>query len=230
MNLLIKKVLEFKKTNNEKIYEDIISRLNYLINKQCSKINSYYKEDLRQELLFEIYKKLSQYKILKMDEINLDYENKKNNKYYNIFKEIYQKEAETQNYNILNENNEFYLFYLENQFRKYINILCNHIRIDFCRKHKINENLKNISLNRIGNDEEEYIYKIIDQSENSAAVKINYSLLNEEELNFIKLFYENDTILTEKEVAKKLGITQQAVSSRLQKIKKKYILNKQRNN
>ena len=39
---------------------------------------------------------------------------------------------------------------------------------------------------------------------------------------FLFNFIENDTLLTEQEVAKKLGITQQAVNKRKKKICKKY--------
>ena len=41
-------------------------------------------------------------------------------------------------------------------------------------------------------------------------------------LFFFKLFFENDKILKGVEVANKLGVTQQAVSVRLKRIREKY--------
>ena len=44
------------------VFEDIINELDKLINIQCSKIVKYHKEDLKQELLFEIFKEIPYYK------------------------------------------------------------------------------------------------------------------------------------------------------------------------
>lgn len=61
MNELIKKVLKFQQEQDEYLFEEIISELDNIINFQCSKIIRSYKKDLKQELLFEIFKEIPHY-------------------------------------------------------------------------------------------------------------------------------------------------------------------------
>ena len=46
--------------------------------------------------------------------------------------------------------------------------------------------------------------------------------VNEDDYAFLLLFIEKGNVLTQKDVAIKLGITQQAVSKKMKKIKEKY--------
>ena len=52
-------------------------------------------------------------------------------------------------------------------------------------------------------------------------LEYNDKILNQKEIDFLNLFYEKEKILTEQQVADKLGITQQAVNKRKKKIYKK---------
>ena len=236
MNKLIKKVLEFKKTNDEVIFEEIIHDLDKVKNYQCSKMVKFYNEDLRQELLFEIYKTIPKYEPLKKltlkneetSKIYLIYKNISRSKYYKSFIKKYKiKDDIEDKKNIVELINEFYLFCNENQFKKFISVICKRRRIDFYRKNKISNDLNNFRLNDIASDGEEYIYKVIDEK-NTNKFEVDYSLLSNKDREFLKLFFEDGVRIKEKEVAKKIGVSQQAVSSRLKRIKNRYknIINK----
>ena len=94
--------------------------------------------------------------------------------------------------------------------------------IDFIRKHKIDKELKIISLNKVNDyDGEELLDKIADTTSLKNYSEIDYSLLTNEEIEFLNLFYKDNKKLTELEVANILDISQQAVSKRLIKIKNK---------
>lgn len=94
--------------------------------------------------------------------------------------------------------------------------------IDFIRKHKIDKQLKIISLNKVNDyDGEELLDKIADTTSLKNYSEIDYSLLTNEEIEFLNLFYKYNKKLTELEVANILDISQQAVSKRLIKIKNK---------
>jgi hypothetical protein len=94
--------------------------------------------------------------------------------------------------------------------------------IDFIRKHKIDKELKIISLNKVNDyDGEELLDKIADTTSLKNYSEIDYSLLTNEEIEFLNLFYKYNKKLTELEVANILDISQQAVSKRLIKIKNK---------
>ena len=63
--------------------------------------------------------------------------------------------------------------------------------------------------------------KIADTTSLKNYSEIDYSLLTNEEIEFLNLFYKDNKKLTELEVANILDISQQAVSKRLIKIKYK---------
>lgn len=118
--------------------------------------------------------------------------------------------------------NEFYLFCNQNQFKNYINKVLNNKLIDFIRTNKIDREIKIISLNIVNDyDGEELLYKIPDTNSSKIYSEIDYSLLTNKEVEFLNLFYKDNEKLTEIEVANILGISQQAVSKRLIKIKNK---------
>lgn len=70
-------------------------------------------------------------------------------------------------------------------------------------------------------DGEELLDKIADTTSLKNYSEIDYSLLTNEEIEFLNLFYKDNKKLTELEVANILDISQQAVSKRLIKIKNK---------
>ena len=233
MNTLIKKVLEYQKSKNEIVFKEIINILKPVINTYVSKIDRYYSQDLKQELLCSIYKSLLKFKHNKkeitinlgLSDIKKIYDEIIKHKYYDSFK---VKFVEFKSLDILKTNdiikmiNEFYLFCNQNQFKNYINKVLNNKLIDFIRTNKIDREIKIISLNIVNDyDGEELLYKIPDTNSSKIYSEIDYSLLTNKEVEFLNLFYKDNEKLTEIEVANILGISQQAVSKRLIKIKNK---------
>lgn len=197
MNKLIKSIIKYQQTKDDDTFNKIIKDINYIINKNLKKLDKEYKDDLKQEILMSIFKVVNNFKI---KTLNTDLS------YIDNFKEKYKNLT---NYNMEEEYN---LFCNENQFRKYIDILCKNKVIDFIRKEK-HENV--ISLNNLVDENNELLDMIKDEK-----IKEKEIIFSSKNLEFLNHFIENDRILTQKEVAKKLGISQQAVSKKLKKIKK----------
>lgn len=233
MNTLINKVQEYQQSNNDLIFEDISTILTPLINKKLSKIDKKYIQDLKQELWLSMYEAVLKFKLekkeisinMKLSKIKVIYDEVIKNKYFTSFKLNYNEFNSldiTKKDELVKLINEFYKFCNQNQFLKYIKTVINNKYIDFLRKHKNDKEI--ISLNIINDyDDEELLYKIVDENPTSINYEIDYSLLTNEEINFLKLFHKDNRKLKEIEVAKILGISQQAVSKRLKKIKNKLI-------
>jgi len=66
------------------------------------------------------------------------------------------------------------------------------------------------------------INQIADESTKEKNNPLNKYKMTIDEIVFLEKFIDNNSLLSESEVAKKLGISQQAVSKRRQKIRKKY--------
>ena len=196
MNKLIKNIIKYQQTKENDTFNKIIKDINYIINKNLKKLDKEYKDDLKQEILMSIFKVVNNFKI---KTLNTDLS------YIDNFKEKYKNVT---NYNMEEEYN---LFCNENQFRKYIDILCKNKVIDFIRKEK-HENV--ISLNNLVDEKNELLDMIKDEK-----IKEKEITFSSKNLEFLNHFIENDRILTQKEVAKKLGISQQAVSKKIKKIK-----------
>ena len=103
---------------------------------------------------------------------------------------------------------------------------------NFIDKYQIKNNLQidllyeyNLFCNE--NQFRKYIDKtclfIKDNQKLFANINVLEDILKKEEIDFISSFIEGGRILTQKEVASKLGISQQLVSYRFNKIKKKLI-------
>ena len=198
MNKLIKNIIKYQQTKENDTFNKIIKDINYIINKHLKKLEKNNKDDLKQEILMSIFKVVNNFKI---KTLNADLS------YIDNFKEKYKNET---NYNFEEEYN---LFCNENQFRKYIDLLCKNKVIDFIRKEK-QENI--ISLNRLV-DENTELLELIKEKE-IKDIKILYS---SKDLEFLNNFIEENRILTQKEVEKKLGTSQQVISYKINKIKKK---------
>ena len=196
MNKLIKSIIKYQQTKENDTFNKIIKDINYIINKNLKKLDKEYKDDLKQEILMSIFKVVNNFKI---KTLNTDLS------YIDNFKEKYKNVT---NYNMEEEYN---LFCNENQFRKYIEVLCKNKVIDFIRKEK-HENV--ISLNNLVDEKNELLDIIKDEK-----IKEKEITFSSKNLEFLNHFIENDRILTQKEVAKKLGISQQAVSKKIKKIK-----------
>ena len=223
INWLIKKVMVYKKSGDDVMFNEIVSCLESKIKYYLKKLNYSNigdKDDIKQEIIIKIYKVLNIFNIRDIDisydvfvcELN---EVKKcnsvfrNNEYlYNFYNEY--KDIISDNFDYNNLYYEFKLFCNENQLKKYIDISIENLIKDLFRKSKkelvYGENIES-------NCDDYKISKEIDLS------KINMS---EKDYNFIKLFYRNNRRLTETEVGNVLGVTQQAVNKRRNRIQRKY--------
>lgn len=118
---------------------------------------------------------------------------------------------------------EFNMFSNENQFFNYLNRALYRETAYFYRKNHIKENTENISLNTIVANGIEMIDTIPEEKiDNRGLIYIDY-LLSDEDIIFLSNFYDGKRIISGKAVAKKLGVTQQAVSSRLRRLEKRYL-------
>lgn len=243
MNKLIKLILQFKECencnqySNDILFEEIYIELKYLIKSYICKVPIDNRDDFKQELLSCLYKVLQVFKlqnnvdngiiknikVSKTDNIN-DIIKIYNNKYFKAFVNKYKQELQEIDFNNLNNivllMDEFNLFCNENQFIKYLIISFNNNVKSFNDQYRKEQPSKPISLNLMINDEIEYIDLIKDETKNFKIFDEN--LLSKKDKKFLSLFFENNKILKGVEVASKLGITQQAVSIRLKRIREKY--------
>lgn len=237
MNILIKKVIDYQQNRLEFVFEEILDELKELINIHTKKISKKYQEELRQELLMGIFECLNNFKVIyKTDFENLsierlieEYQIIEADRYYKSFISKYKINElilKTMDKSILiNYINEYYLFCNENQFRKFIDTTFRNKRALFCRKNKIHEDDNIISFNLPIIDDIELIDIIPDNYNKKNKEVIDRSLLSDKDNQFIDAFSDGNYILKEKEVARKLGVTQQAVSSMLKRIRQRYTNN-----
>ena len=88
------------------------------------------------------------------------------------------------------------------------------------KSKKYNYNI--ISLNKVINDETELIDLILDEKEDTEDFKVDMRFISQKDQKFLSLFIDNEKLLTESEVGKRLGVSQQAISKRLKRIKNNY--------
>lgn len=100
---------------------------------------------------------------------------------------------------------KFRSFVFDIKFRNYFKIICYRVYCDILRVIKKDKEL----------------LKSLELSENIEEIEYNLSSLSKEDRLFLRLFIENDRLLSQKEVGNKLNITQQSVSKRISKIKEK---------
>lgn len=198
----------------EEIYLQEITIMNELI----KDIEKYQKEN-KEVYFLKIYNRLDKIISYKLQLVK-DKEDVKQLIYLNIILFIRKfkiKEIETKdNYDkFIKENkekncnlkNEFKYYCNEKQFLKYFNKIIDTTIKKYYRDNKKHKN--NLSIN--------------DNIDISSTSNISLKdIFLKKDYEFLFNFIENDTLLTEQEVAKKLGITQQAVNKRKKKICKKY--------
>lgn len=204
--------------------------LENLIKSYVYKIHSYYRDDLYQEILIKIYNVIDIFKINLniLYEINIELvKNIKERNYYKILNEKYVNGYEEkygdmvlvmyQNEKIQDSELILELSYFcnENQFINYINKSINSAFVNFVRNKKLEYNINIKRERRKKNKIEEVNYlELLDQ------LFLKYNLLDEEK-KFLKMFIENNKLISEKTVGRKLGISQQAVNKRKKKITNK---------
>lgn len=244
MNYVIKLVAKYQVTESEYILELLITELRDLINHYNKKVKKFYREDLYQELVYRLFMVIKKFKFRMIESIDTSLFNQNtlnileennfknindicNNKYLLGFINKYGKELFKEA--CINKNKieefiyEFNMFSNENQFFNYLNRALYRETAYFYRKNHIKENTENISLNTIVGDGIEMIDTIPDEKIDNRALIYIKDLLSDEDIKFLSNFYEGKRVLLEKEVAKKLGVTQQAVSSRFKRLRKRYL-------
>lgn len=244
MNYVIKLVAKYQVTESEYILELLITELRDLINHYNKKVKKFYREDLYQELVYRLFMVIKKFKFRMIESIDTSLFNQNilnileennfknindifNNKYLLGFINKYGKELFKEA--CINKNKieefiyEFNMFSNENQFFNYLNRALYRETAYFYRKNHIKENTENISLNTIVGDGIEMIDTIPDEKIDNRALIYIKDLLSDEDIKFLLNFYEGNRVLLEKEVAKKLGVTQQAVSSRFKRLRKRYL-------
>lgn len=244
MNYVIKLVAQYQSTESEYIFELLITEFKNLINHYNKKTTKFYKEDLYQELIYRLFRVIKSFKFKSLKKIDKSLFNKhilrnlEKNKFKNInlifeneylygfidkYGEELFKSACLNNNNIDNFLNEFELFSNENQFYEYLDKSLNREVAYFYRKYHIKENDDLISLNSLVSDGIELIEIIPDDRISDNKIFDKESLLSEEDKMFLSHFYDGKRIYSGKEVAKKLSVTQQAVSSKLKRVRKRYL-------
>lgn len=244
MNYVIKLVAKYQVTESEYILELLITELRDLINHYNKKVKKFYREDLYQELVYRLFMVIKKFKFRMIESIDTSLFNQNtlnileennfknindifNNKYLLGFLNKYGKELFIEA--CINKNKieefiyEFNMFSNENQFFNYLNRALYRETAYFYRKNHIKENTENISLNTIVANGIEMIDTIPDEKIDNRGLIYIDDLLSDEDIKFLSNFYEGKRVLLGKEVAKKLGVTQQAVSSRFKRLRKRYL-------
>ena len=195
---IIKKVIKYQETCDEQIFESIINDFDLLIKKYVNIVNKKDQEDIHQELLMKLFKIVKHFKIknYQVDDI-----------YYKNFRNTIKDKSES--------HLEYVLFCNQNQFLKYLKVTFQNTINSYFRKQQ-----ENIIFDTIDDiDQIEDYNGFMQQNFKNTIEETSLSLKDKE---FLSLFIEDDRILTEREVALKLKITQQAVNKRKNKILKKF--------
>lgn len=244
MNYVIKLVAQYQVTESEYILELLITELRDLIHYYNKRVEKFYREDLYQELVFRLFMVIKKFKFRKVESIDSSLFNQDNlnvleendfknindifnNKYLLGFINKYGKELFKEA--CINKNKieefiyEFSMFSNENQFFNYLNRALYRETAYFYRKNHIKENAENISLNTIVANGIEMIDTIPDDKIDNREIIYREDLLSDDDIMFLSNFYEGKIIIPGNEVARKLGVTQQAVSSRLKRLEKRYL-------
>lgn len=207
--------------NKDFLFEDFVYQLNPLINFYLKKFKSLDKYDLRQDILMKLHKVLenNRFKINILSEIIND---DSTNKDYNFFVEKYKKTSTSNQtiYNNRKSSKEDYNIYIDSikdfigniKLINFLDNTINNLCIDIWRKKKEN---KIFFLDIEVVDKRESIYKKIKVENILEEYK---DLLSESDYRYITQFIEVGKVLTQKELAIKIGVSHQSVSKRIKKI------------
>lgn len=239
MNELIKMVIQYKTNKSDFIFEQIVERLKLLIDSKTCKISKLHRDDFHQELLVCLLRVINTIKIKNYNLISIDLFTKKNferlkinkfknvniilkNEYISSFINKYEIDLLVSAFNSEDKLplflHEFTLFCNENQFINYVKVSFNRLFYQFNKQ--INK-FKCISLDMQISDGVDLI-DLIPYQEEEGNMFYDKTLLSKKDLEFLNLFYVDNKIIKEKEVAKILNVTPQAVSIRLKRLKNKY--------
>lgn len=233
----------YQKTKEEQYFKRILNQVETLMIKTSKRVEKSYREDLIQELTIGTFDVISKITIFenRLDKslfttenyISLMADNFSIVKVYQIFHNDYlcnflnQIEFDLFIHSFTNEqaflvlDDLFMKYNAQNQFffilqKRYTSILAS-----FYRKNRNYFSLEVKLLNRPSPKGNEYVESIEDKSSHSKAFLEQYEFTTEEK-NFLYCFIEGNYVLTQQEVAQKIGTSQQNVSKKLSAIKKKY--------
>jgi len=209
----------YSKFNNnsivqDQLFEEIIQEINPIITNELKAIPHFLRDDMKQEVMLKIFKifKEQKYK-LKLDKLSINNQSLK--KFISESKEnekLYQESfLSNEKYNLFINS---YIKYAANiKLCAYVKRAIRNCKIDYLKKYYRE---KFISLNEINDGTE-----MIDLIEDEKQSKLDYhflSLLPKDDIAFLKLFLQNNSVLSQSEVAKKMNVSQQYVSKRLKQI------------
>ena len=234
---LVDLINDYKKVSNDFYFNKIIVKLNPLINEYLVKIPNTDRNDIKQEFLVEIFKKISNSNIhyLYLNKSLFTYKNYKvieqsnfskktinivfNNKYvYNILKKYCKSEIKDIFINKFKRDEfikMFAIYSANNSFYKLIKISFRSIIAKYYRKKRNDI----ISLNNINKQNIEYINII---SNANKEYYFDWEIFDKEDREFLLKFIDGNKMLSQADLAKELNITQQAVSKKIVKIREKY--------
>lgn len=195
MNKLIKLVYSYQQCINDDTFNEIVEILNPIIKHQINNIPLFDQEDVYQEILMKISKRIFKFNLINYPTSNQYIDNFKTK--YKIIKEEF--------------DNEYRLFCLENQFIKYIIKICKSCISEYYRQNKH----KTISL-------DQKVYKYIELPDtfckSNKTGNFDYFKLTKDDQYLLDLLINKK--YTQKEIGQILGISQQAVCKKIKKIKK----------
>ena len=189
-----------------------------VLNKQTSKIDKFYEDDVKQEIINKIYFAIINFKIsCDYSKINKEKDKRK----FLLFQKRILENNENHEISLKELKYEYLLSICQYQFIKYIKKICINERISFYKKI-IKKQEYEISLNSLKMSDPLLSDLVIRDTKGTDENKLRK--LNKSDLIFLESFYNKGKLLKSKEVAKKLNITPQAVSMRkkriIEKIKK----------
>jgi len=210
MNRLIKMVLCCKLSFKDELFNKIMLMLDKKIEYYVKDIETDDRDDVIQNIINKIYKLIHEFKMIDIDLEYIEfikefYKLKNNNETLIIsLKNFYF--AYEDNIDIIFNMNELYyeynLYCNENQFKKYINKLCENSVNDYYREKNRNFQIYNL-------------YNDLISMHND----LNKPKINRKDLEFINMFYNEDKRINEVEVSKKLGVSKQAINKRKKELK-----------
>ena len=214
-NELIKNVKKYQEMREDYVFESIISFFHPCINKQTNKIDKFYEDDVKQEIINKIY-----FAIINFN-ISCDYSKinkEKGESKFLKFQKRFLKNNENKKVSLKELEYEYLLSICQYQFIKYIKKICINERISFFKKIIKKQN-NEISLNALKSNNVLLTDLVMKDSKEIDDKKLKK--LSKSDLIFLESFYDEGKLLKCKEVAKKLNITPQAISMRKKRIIKK---------
>lgn len=209
MEDLLIKINKFKKERNDEVFDNIVDSLKGFLKPYLKKVDACFRDDLYQEILMGLFKSCLLFKIIDFNKI-------KSNSNYDFYYKNFLNEKK-----IEIDEEDFVIYFNLITFIKFINEMIINVIKDFVKSRYYFESKNTDSLNILIYDEE-LINLIFDSSyEEEVSLIKAFKLLDNDEIKFLDAFLKNGQVLSQREVAIKFGITQQAVSKKLNKIKKK---------